>query len=560
MPLSRYALYLRTLRHLKPSQIGYMLWRRLGPRPPVPALPGRCALRRGLRAQAFLDSEGCLPNASTFRFLNNERAFDPAAMDWRAEEMPKLWCYNLHYFDFLTEAACSPELGGALIDSWIAGNPPGGENAWEPYALSKRIVNWCKFILRQGEGMVLPELWARSLHQQAAYLMGDLEYHILANHFFKNAMALVFAGVLLEGPEAATWRRKGLQILRREIPEQFLADGGHYERSLTYHAVMLEDLLDLINLGESAGDLLPAGDRAQWRETALSAVGFFADLLYPDGEIPLFNDAAFGIAPAPSRLRAYAARILGPDGDRAPSPDGPIVKAETGYYGVRHGGDMLLVDCGPMGPDYQPGHGHCDLLSYELCYDGRRFVVDSGVFGYDVGEMRHRIRSTAAHNTLRIDSAEQSEIWHAFRVGRRARVLAARWESDSADAFVFTGAHDGYRHLPGAPRHERLLRFERDGGLEVEDRILGKGQHLLESFLHIHPDYEAIEESGGFVFRTRDGERQARLQVAEGCRAALDSGYFCPYFGVAQVNPVIVLRHQGPLPATLRYRIDKHSD
>jgi len=373
-------------------------------------------------------------------------------------------------------------------------------------------------------------------------------------------VALVFAGLLLEGPAAAAWRRKGLQILRREIPEQFLADGGHYERSLLYHGVMLEDLLDLIVLAEAAGDLVPAADLAQLRDRATAATRFFAELLYPDGDIPLFNDAAFGIAPAPARLLAYAARVLRLDAGETAPADGAICAAASGYYGARQGGDLLLIDCGPLGPDYQPGHGHCDLLSYELCYDGRRVVVDSGVFGYEVGELRSYCRSTAAHNSVRIDGEEQSEIWHAFRVGRRARVLEARQESGPTEPYVFTGAHDGYRRLPGGPVHERQLRFHRDGMLEVEDRVRGKEQHRLESFLHIHPDFDVVPEDNGFVLRPKGGGPAARLQVESDCRAALESGQFCPIFGLALENPVIVLRHQGSLPAILRYRIEKYPD
>ena len=55
-----------------------------------------------------------------------------------------------------------------------------------------------------------------------------------------------------------------------------------------------------------------------------------------------------------------------------------IFLPDTGYYGYRQGGDSLIVDCGPVGPDYQPGHAHCDTLSYELHVGGVPIVVDSG--------------------------------------------------------------------------------------------------------------------------------------------------------------------------------------
>jgi uncharacterized heparinase superfamily protein len=38
-------------------------------------------------------------------------------------------------------------------------------------------------------------------------------------------------------------------------------------------------------------------------------------------------------------------------------------------------GNRLIVDCGPVGPEYQPGHSHCDTLSFELSLGGKRVVV-----------------------------------------------------------------------------------------------------------------------------------------------------------------------------------------
>ena len=37
-------------------------------------------------------------------------------------------------------------------------------------------------------------------------------------------------------------------MLRRELPEQFLHDGGHFERSPMYHALLTHGLLDLVNV------------------------------------------------------------------------------------------------------------------------------------------------------------------------------------------------------------------------------------------------------------------------------------------------------------------------
>ena len=75
-----------------------------------------------------------------------------------------------------------------------------------------------------------------------------LEVHLLGNHLFSNAKALVFAGIFFEGGEAGQWLEKGLSILAKQIPEQILSDGGQFELSPMYHALALEDMLDLCNI------------------------------------------------------------------------------------------------------------------------------------------------------------------------------------------------------------------------------------------------------------------------------------------------------------------------
>ena len=99
---------------------------------------------------------------------------------------------------------------------------------------------------------------------------------------------------------------------------------------------------------------------------------------------------------------------------------------------VRHGDPWtVFFDVGPVGPDYQPGHAHADTLALETSYRGSRLFVDPGTFAYDRDERRHYDRSTAAHNTVCIDGRDSSEVWHIFRVGRRAYPLDVRVDCGS---------------------------------------------------------------------------------------------------------------------------------
>src|ERR1019366_7255138 len=162
-----------------------------------------------------------------------------------------------------------------------------------------------------------------------------------------------------------------------------------------------------------------------------------------------------------------------------------IVFPESGYGIIRsaEARSTLIFDCGPLGPDYQPGHGHCDVLSYELSLGGQRVVVDTGVSTYEPGPERAYERSTAAHNTVRVDDEEQAEIWASFRVGRRPRVGELPGGNDGPAHFL-SGKHDAYRRLGVA--HTRTILFHTPDTWIVADLLRGSGSHLVESFLHFH--------------------------------------------------------------------------
>jgi uncharacterized heparinase superfamily protein len=193
-----------------------------------------------------------------------------------------------------------------LLERWLLENPPAIGNGWDPYPTSLRIVNWVKWL---ATGNVAPAGMLKSLATQVRWLLHRLEWHLKGNHLFANAKALVFAGLFFEGSEAASWRAKGFKIIERELPEQVLADGGNFERSPMYHAIFLEDVLDLVNAANQWPETVPQKQVAHWREVAGRMLDWLAGMTHPDGQIALFNDAAFGIALNLAALRTYAALL-----------------------------------------------------------------------------------------------------------------------------------------------------------------------------------------------------------------------------------------------------------
>ena len=191
--MKQLGLYVRTLAYLRPSQVAYFLWRRIFPQSRSIAKTVGVKPRLGISMVSGIsvpNSTGC---DSQFCFLGQSKRVQSRNGDWACKDMPKLWRYNLHYFDYLHDPQRSFENKCFLITDWIQHNPPGTEDAWEPYTVSLRIVNWIKFFLlsneanQEGGNEKLPRReWIESLCQQALWLEQHIEYHILANHYLKN--------------------------------------------------------------------------------------------------------------------------------------------------------------------------------------------------------------------------------------------------------------------------------------------------------------------------------------------------------------------------------------
>ncbi|MBM5811018.1 MAG: heparinase [Gammaproteobacteria bacterium] len=524
-------LYGHTLRYLKARQIFGRLWFRVHrPRPDVrPAPPQRAARDVWLRCARTASMIG----PDSFRFLNSERRL-AAPYDWTHPEWPKLWLYNAHYFDDLGADGAEERTAWHrdLIARWIAENPPAGGIGWEPYPTSLRIVNWIRWALA---GNTPEPVMLDSLAAQARWLRRRLEVHLLGNHLWANAKALVFAGTFLAGDEAAGWQRKGLALLRHELGEQILADGGHFERSPMYHAIVLEDLLDLVQLAQLSPGNLVAADVAGWREAAQHMLRWLAAMTHPDGGVVFFNDAALGIAPDLAALLKYA-RGLGIATDVG-QLDAVQVLKDSGYVRAQLGPAVLFADSGSIGPHYLPGHAHAGTLSCELSLHGRRLLVNSGTSTYEPGPERARQRGTAAHNTVFVDGVDSSEVWGSFRVARRAQAIGLSVES-SPERLQISCSHDGYRRLPGRIMHHREWQLDRYG-LTITDTLDGKCRDAVARF-HLHP---RVQEAGDNALRLADG---VRVQwQCDGGAARLTPSTWHPQFGMSEDNRCLEVRLTG---------------
>lgn len=545
--MSVWSLYFHTLRYLRLSQVFWRAWRKT-PSFAMPSKGPAPVLREGRATIAFPHKSRSLVAADTFRFLNEEHRLAVAA-DWNNPRREALWLYNLNYFDDLcaSGAAERADWHQALIGRWIAENPVGQGCGWDPYPTSLRMVNWIKWSLAGGS---LSEAARHSLAVQTRSLAARIEWHLLGNHLFANAEALVFAGCFFDGAEAQRWLRNGLKILDTQLKEQVLADGGHFERSPMYHAIMLEDVLDLINLSISYAGVIPQSTVVALREAAGRMLHWARAMIHPDGGIAFFNDAAFGIALPFRELSSYS-EALGieiPGDEGQPGHLGRITRLDqSGYICFALGPLTVFFDVGPVGPDYIPGHAHADTLSFELSWDRQRVICNSGTSRYGRGAIRHWERSTAAQNTVEIDGENSSQVWDGFRVARRAYPLGLSC-SGEAEMLRASCAHDGYTRLPGKPLHRRTLEVS-GNAVRWTDEVAGAGEHSAVGRIPLHPDVKArrLGETQ-WLLELPSGKKLVLAVETDGVRLDEEKGRYSPEFGQTLERTVLVWTVSGTPP------------
>lgn len=458
----------------------------------------------------------------TFTFLEQKYNCQ-FPQDWNSDQLEKLWLYNLHYFDDLQSSKCAErkDMHVDLIHKWIDENPIGIGNGWEPYPTSLRIVNWIKWAYAVNP---VTDAFTLSLAIQTRNLEKKLEYHLLGNHLFANAKALIFAGLYFEGKEADDWFNLGMHILKREVPEQILPDGGHFERSPMYHGIILEDMLDMVNLCQTYGKEYPPA----WDEKINKMLCWLNNMLHPDGQISLFNDAALNIAAAPNELRLYATRIRFED-PLAPS-SGTTTMEPSGYIRWQSNSAMLLMDVGEIGPSYLPGHAHADTLSFEMSIYGQRVIVDTGTSCYGLSAERLRQRKTISHNTVYVDQEDSSEVWGGFRVARRAKPFDLR-VAETINNTKISCKHDGYKRLPGKVKHHREWILA-ENQATIIDNLSGSFTKAVAS-LHLHPEVQINKVQSNIYELTLIDGNTCRIAVKNGNCSLVKTTYH-PGFGIVE--------------------------
>ncbi|MFD2932693.1 heparinase II/III domain-containing protein [Spirosoma flavum] len=476
-------LFWRTVRHLTPRQLLFQVLTRVRSRPKLhfsKTSPTTHFITAG-KADKPVSWQ-----AGTFTFLNKSYSPPPSLINWnygnaKPTNYGKLWTYNLNYFDFLNQPDLPPDTGLTLIHDFIAQTDSLGDGL-DSYPTSLRIINWIQFLSRN---QIQCDATNSHLAAQTDLLSRRLEYHIAGNHLLENGYALLISSLFFRHKY---WYRTAAQIIRAELKKQILSDGGHDERSSMYHQRLLDQLLTV---------LLALQHDVWYKEQDADLVGFLSykacqilnwlnAITFRNGDVPMVNDSAFGIAPTTAQLQKKAASVIQSSAGfvTLQTTLATATLQESGYRMFRFGRYELFVDIGPIGPDHQPGHAHADTFSFVLYVDNFPLIVDNGLSTYQIGPRRELERSTSAHNTVAVNGCNSSEVWAGFRVGNRARVTVLTDTKTRLKAH-----HDGYYRFGVV--HERAWFIEPTRFIIHDQLIRGRGKSKVDQSgiarFHFHP-------------------------------------------------------------------------
>jgi hypothetical protein len=430
----------------------------------------------------------------------------------------------------------------------------------------------------------------RALFLHGQFIVKHLEKADLnGNHYLCDGVGLVFLGTFFHRSRAArAWLALGRSIVEREIFTQTTPDGVDFEQSTAYHRLVLEAFMTAYVLLRAHGHEPPSECWARLERMC----EFVAAYTKPDGRAPLIGDADDGRVQALGSqdrndhryllscgtllfgrgdFKASAGRcweetfwLLGadaPDRFRAlrtseAEPQSAAFR-EGGFYVLRTRHAHLVVDCGEVGFGGRGGHGHNDILSFELFFNGFNVVTDCGAYLYTASrEWRNQFRSTAFHNGVQIDGEELNRfiapdaLW---QLRYDAAPVGAAFARGSA-VDCFRGGHRGYERLVPPASHTRWCVADKASPrVLVRDRIEGGGRHDLRWRFHLDP--AVIAHADGGDVRLSHESREAWLLPDDGAALSLsiESGWVSPAYGVKLPATVLVWTATVPLPLDVSF-------
>ena len=451
-----------------------------------------------------------------------------------------------------------------ILMQWRKQNAVAYSVNWYPMEASMRVIN-LTFLLDilsllprslstsvKTSTEALRKLLLTMIYEHTNFVWINKEYtDVRGNHFTANLVALDLGQTVLSqyGLGSKKWRRYVDRYLEREIELQFLEDGVNFEKSCSYHKLVLE--LFMLSLIARHKRGFPLSKKAQLK---LKAAAIFSDAVtQPDLSGANFgdNDGAVGLpfefenpnshGSVISLARGIFNEGLGttsfnPSHDiaaalmanklvqprAAENPTEHFDFKQGGFFITRNrkNGFYFMADVGEVGMKGRGGHGHNDILSFVLFVSGQPIICDSGCSGYTADlDKKTYFRSTGAHAAIKLYDAEIARFSGHWAIQNDAVPCDVSLELKGDFASLSAG-HLGYQREPYNATVQRNWEIDAaNQTVTINDKIKVKGENTTSQWtfplgkLLSAADDKAVRTANQLAFKTVELEFDNQLSI-----------------------------------------------
>jgi hypothetical protein len=388
----------------------------------------------------------------------------------------------------------------------------------------------------------------KSLYQHGWYVFRNLEkgFPYSANHYASNVVGLVFLGRLLKETDSGSrWYDFGLEEYFKEVRDQILPSGVHFERSTSYHRLMTELFSYTYFLLKRVNEKVPYD--IEYRIKSM-----FRFLLYtikPNGKSPLLGDNDDGrLLPfvkssllntryllcidaiafknpmsksASIQFNIDAFFLLGSEAltqYSSQTASNQLLKSvsfpDAGIHVIRNESLYLCINnsgvsrYGNFRKLIVNSHTHADLLSYELAIRNTTFIVDPGTYVYTASaKERNQFRATSKHNTISVNCQDQNTLPedNLFSMTDNVQQFDEGLEI-KGDSVLFKGGYKTIKKTGVNYSHNRTFFWNPDRDeCVIEDQIGGIENQKVELFNHFDFDVWVKIKDENCVIAQKEG-------------------------------------------------------
>ena len=485
------------------------------------------------------------------------------------------------------------------LASWYEANPPNfGANWVTAMEADIRAVNVtiALAMFRSSPSLTneAVELILKMLLAHGRFIRSNLEfsYRTTSNHYLCNLIGLFVIGTCVpELQESGRWCSFSASRLLKEMKRQVLEDGVDYEGSTGYHRLVLEIFALFFSLAESTALVIEDAFRALLR----AMFEFVQTYLKPDGTAPNIGDSDDGRliklkerpADDHSYLLSIGSILLNESRFKRTKIDEeaiwwfgkkgieiferlPINKSDfeskafhkAQIFVQRTGKLYSIIDCGDHGARGRGSHGHSDALSIELFALHRTFLRDPGTYVYTADEQqRNLFRSTAYHNTVRIDGEEISQVnpGEIFAFAENVHPKVNDWESNS-DRDLLDAEHQAYfrfASIASPVKHRRIVTLDKQKEFwTIRDIFTGRGSHLFEIFFNFDSGLEITIDAHKSAIARDEG---ASFKVVPRCEFDVEvrkePRWVSRSYGTRSESSAIIYSFRAKVPADISFKL-----